>query len=241
VAESLLAIRGLAAGYGSRQVISDINLTIERGEWFSLLGPNATGKSTLLYCATGQLMPVAGEVHINGHNLATEPELAKLHLGYAHAPDRLPGLLTGLQCLEVHASARQLNEVGSEVMGLAQELKLAPLLDQYVGTYSLGTRQKLSVLLALVGAPPLIILDEAFNGLDPASSLVLKRFLRARVESKECSVLLATHALDIVLQYSTRIALLLEGKLAHSWDAARFTTLQGLEEALANGSSSASF
>jgi ABC-2 type transport system ATP-binding protein len=236
--EFLLSIRDLSAGYGSRPVISNIDLTIRRGEWFSLLGPNATGKSTLLYCATGQLAPIAGVVHLSGHNLSTAPQAAKRHVGYAHAPDRLPGLLTGLQCLEVYAAARQLAEVGPEIAGLARDLKLTPLLDQYVGTYSLGTRQKLSVLLALVGKPSLIVLDEAFNGLDPASSLVLKRFLQARVHSNECSVLLATHALDIVLQYSTRAALLLDGRLTKSWDAEALAELrqagiQSLEEALA--------
>jgi ABC-2 type transport system ATP-binding protein len=107
-----------------------------------------------------------------------------------------------------------------------------------VETYSLGTRQKLSVLLALVGAPSLIVLDEAFNGLDPASSLTLKRFLQSQVRSGQCSVLLATHALDIVLQYSTRAALLLDGKLAKHWDAAALSALrqaglQSLEEGLA--------
>ena len=236
--EPVLSVRDLSAGYGSRQVLANINLTIGRGEWFSLLGPNATGKSTLLYCVTGQLAPLAGAVHLGGHSMDMAPQLAKLHLGYAHAPDRLPALLTGRQCLEIYAAARQLDEISADLIALARDLKLAPLLDHYVETYSLGTRQKLSVLLALVGAPALIVLDEAFNGLDPASSLTLKRFLQSRVRSQQCSVLLATHALDIVLQYSTRAALLLEGKLAKHWDLAalaalRQSGLQSLEEDLA--------
>ena len=236
--EPVLSVANVSAGYGARQVLSNINLTIARGEWFSLLGPNATGKSTLLYCATGQLTPMAGRVRIIGHDMAAAPQLAKVHLGYAHAPDKLPGLLTGRQCLEVYAAARDLAEISSDIVELARDLKLTLLLDQYVETYSLGTRQKLSVLLALVGAPSLIVLDEAFNGLDPASSLTLKRFLQSQVRSGQCSVLLATHALDIVLQYSTRAALLLDGKLAKQWDASALSVLrqaglQSLEEDLA--------
>src|SRR5262245_43291016 len=106
--EQVLAFSGLSAGYASRRVLSDVVLDIERCEWCSLLGPNASGKSTLLFCATGQLQPSAGTVHLSGYSLLIEPQLAKRHFGYAHAPDRLPALLTGLQCLEVYAAAHDL-------------------------------------------------------------------------------------------------------------------------------------
>lgn len=240
--EPILRVEKLSAGYGARHVLSSVSLNIALGEWFSLLGPNAVGKTTLLYCVSDQLPPSEGAVWLGGHNLASEPQLAKQHLGYAHAPDQLPALLTGRQCLEVYAAARRIGALDSELTALAGELKLAPLLDQYVETYSLGTRQKLSILLALVGAPSLIVLDEAFNGVDPTSSLILKRFLAARVQAKRCSVLLATHALDIVLQYSTRAALLIDGQIANAWTADQLAAfkasgIESLEIALTSAAS----
>ena len=77
---------------------------------------------------------------------------------------------------------------------------------------SYGTRQKLGVLLALLGAPALVVLDETFNGLDPASGLLLKRHLRDRVDAGRCGVVLATHALDIAEHWADRVALLHEAQ-----------------------------
>jgi ABC-2 type transport system ATP-binding protein len=231
--EAVLQISGLCAAYGKRRVLTGVDLSLARGEWISLLGPNGSGKSTLLHCVSGQLIPAAGDVYIGGESIVTAPQRAKRLLGYAHAPDRLPGLLTGWQCLEVYAAARHLPAVGDEILDLAERFRLTKFLDQFVDTYSLGTRQKLSVLLALIGDPPLVVLDEAFNGLDPASALVLKHDLQDRVAAGRCAVLLATHALDIVLRYASRAALLLDGKLARTWDRNQLEGMRaGAPEAL---------
>jgi ABC-2 type transport system ATP-binding protein len=102
-------------------------------------------------------------------------------------------------------------------MSLAEELKFLPYLEAFVDTLSLGTKQKLAVLLCLIGDPKLIILDEAFNGLDPASSLVLKQHLRRRLADRGATPVLATHALDIIEHYADHAALLLDGVLAREW------------------------
>jgi ABC-type multidrug transport system ATPase subunit len=236
--EPLLRVSDLAAAYGRRRVLHGIDLEVSHGEWVSLLGPNGSGKSTLLRCVSGQVTPTAGTVLIGGVSIILAPGDAKRLLGYAHPPERLPGLLTGQQCLEIYAAARGLRAIDPDALELAEDLRLSPFLDQFVDTYSLGTRQKLSVLLALLGGAPLILLDEAFNGLDPASSLVLKHHLQERVSSGGCSVLLATHALDTVLNYSSRAALLLDGRLTRTWnrvelDAMRTGNAGALEVALA--------
>jgi ABC-2 type transport system ATP-binding protein len=161
--------------------------------------------------------PNAGCVFIGEYSLATAAREAKRLLGFACAPERLPGLLTGRQCLEVYAAAKDLPRIDDDVLMLAEAFRYTPMLDLFVDSYSLGTRQKLAVLLALLGEPQIVVLDEAFNGLDPASSLVLKRHLRERVSEGRCGVLLATHALDIVERYADRAALLLDGRVAHEW------------------------
>lgn len=211
--KQVLDVRNLSAGYGSHRVVSEINLQLDLGEWFSLMGPNASGKSTLLSCLTGQLAPLAGSVSICGHDLAREAHRAKAQSGFAHPPAALPGLLTGWQCLEVYAAAKNLAGFDADMIELARAFQLMELLPRFVDTYSLGTRQKLSALLALLGEPQLVILDEVFNGLDPKSVLLLKGYLRTRVDQNACSVLLATHSLDMVLEHSTRAGLLLDGKL----------------------------
>jgi len=114
-------------------------------------------------------------------------------------------------------SAKGLPTVDGELMSLAEELKFLPYLEAFVDTLSLGTKQKLAVLLCLIGDPKLIILDEAFNGLDPASSLVLKRHLRRRLKDRGAALVLATHALDIVEHYADHAGLLLDGVLTREW------------------------
>jgi ABC-2 type transport system ATP-binding protein len=237
MSDSRLEIAGLRAGYGRRVVLDEISLRIEAGEWFVLLGPNGCGKSTLLDCVVGRLRPAAGEVRVAGHSLTSDPQNAKRQLGYGCAPDRLPGLLTARQCLEVHAGAKSLTAVAPDLLELAEELRFLPYLDAFVDTLSLGTRQKLAVLLCLLGDPKLIVLDEAFNGLDPASALVVKRHLKKRLEEHGAALLLATHALDIVEHHADRTGLLFDGRLRHEWSKAEISALRqrglGLDEAMA--------
>ena len=195
---SMLDVRALSARYEDRTVLIDISMQVEAGDWFCLLGPNGVGKSTLLHCIAGRLTPCAGQVAIAGRSLSADPIEAKRTLGYACAPDELPDLLTGRQCLEIYASAKSLPAIGEDIRALAEGLRFARYLDQCVDTYSLGTRQKLCILLALLGAPSLIVLDEAFNGLDPAGAFMVKQELHSRLREQRCAVLLATHSLDIV-------------------------------------------
>jgi ABC-2 type transport system ATP-binding protein len=213
----VLEVCELRAGYGSRTVLENISMVLAAGEWFVLLGPNGCGKSTLLDCVVSRLIPSGGKIRIAGHSLRQASFEAKRQLGYGCAPDVLPALLTVRQCLEVHAAAKELSVIGDDLLILAEELRFTSYLDAFVDTLSLGTRQKLAVLLALVGDPMLIVLDEAFNGLDPASALILKRHLRARIERRGGALLLATHSLDIVEHYADRAAVLIDGKLKHVW------------------------
>lgn len=233
-----LLVRSLHAGYDKLVVLNGVDLEVSRGEWLALLGPNASGKTTLLHCIAGMLVPSAGSISICGHSLRGQAIAAKRMLGFGCAPESLPDLLTGRQCLEIYAAAKGLAAIGGDVLALAEEFAFSGMLDRFVGSYSLGTKQKLAVLLALLGEPALVVLDEAFNGLDPASALVLKRHLRSRVAARRCGVLLATHALDVVERYSDRAALLLNGRIAREWSSQELAVLraapgEGLEVALA--------
>jgi ABC-2 type transport system ATP-binding protein len=242
---SALSIEHLDAGYeklahgsAGHRVLIDVNLAVAAGEWVALLGPNASGKTTLLHCVVGMMAPTSGAITVCGQSLRSNPAGAKGKLGFACAPERLPGLLTGRQCLEIYAAAKGLTSISADVLQLAERFQYMPMLDRFVDACSLGTRQKLAVLLALLGDPQLVVLDEAFNGLDPASALAPQHFLRDRVSRGKCSVLLATHALDIVERYADRAALLLNGRIAHEWRkdelaAMRANSEEGFEAALA--------
>jgi ABC-2 type transport system ATP-binding protein len=231
-----LHVAGLRGGHAERDVLRGVDLVVGRGEWVALLGANGSGKSTLLDACVGRLRPRAGTIHVAGHALAGDGVAAKRSLGYAIAAERLPPLLSARECLAVQAAAKQLAAIDAEVLQLAEALGLTPWLDEAVATMSYGTRQKLGVLLALLGEPALVVLDETFNGLDPASGLLLKRHLRERVDAGRAGVLLATHALDIAEHWADRVALLHEGCVLHCWERGELAALRkggGLEVALA--------
>ena len=233
-----LDIRDVHARYGKLEVLRGVSLQLRTGQWFCLLGPNGVGKSTLLHCVAGRIVPSAGDILVCGHSVRTQPVEAKRKLGFGCAPEQLPALLTGRQCLEVYANAKGLERIDPEVVELGEALKFSGYLDRFVDTYSLGTRQKLCVLLALLGEPALIVLDEAFNGLDPGSALVVKRHLQQRLAANRCGVLLATHSLDIVEHYADKAALLLDGRIVKEWNDSEISAIrqQGsdtFEEALA--------
>ncbi|HEV7123095.1 MAG TPA: ABC transporter ATP-binding protein [Rhodanobacter sp.] len=234
----LLRAAGLHVAYGVEPVLKGVDLRLARGEFVALIGPNGSGKTTLLHTLAGMLSSSAGSIALDGHDLANAPRHAKASFGLAVDPARLPALLTGRECLELFAGARDLPAIPPATLALGEILSLTPMLDRRIVSYSLGMRQKLGILLGLIGEPPLLLLDEPFNGLDPRSALVFKTHLAATVARGDASVLLATHSLDIAERHATRVVLLMDGRVRRSWDAGELAAMReqperSLEKAMA--------
>ncbi|WP_404924863.1 ATP-binding cassette domain-containing protein [Mesorhizobium sp. ORM16] len=215
----ILAVRGLSAGYGGRAVVSDIDLSIDRGDILGLLGANGSGKSTLLRAITGQIPPLGGTVAIDRIDLAGAPERAKSGFGLAMHPSDLPVALTGRQYLELVASIRGCAEDDWPGVNVADRLGLNRWLDRPIAEYSLGTRAKIAIAAALLGAPPLLILDESLNGLDPLAAFEVKRVILALAASRRQAVIISTHVVEAVPGLCSRAVLLAEGSIAREWDA----------------------
>ena len=235
--KNLLEVSGLDKSLGGKPVLRGLAFNLQAGEFAGLIGPNGSGKSTLMRCLCGVLPADAGRIVIEGHVLGDDPRAARHRLGYAVDPALLPAELDGRQCLELVAQARGLAAVPVDSFNLARQLGLDRYLDAIVASYSLGTRQKLSVVLALLGQPPLLLLDESLNGLDPISALALKEHLAWLARERGCAVLLATHSLEIAEFFLTRASLLLGGRLVRDWHAQELEQLrhapgQSLERAV---------
>jgi len=235
---ALLRATGLRVAYGDVRVLDGIDLEIARGEFVALIGPNGAGKTTLLHAIAGTAPLCGGTVDIAGHDPAKAPRGAKQAIGLAVDPPNLPALLTGRECLALFAGARGLPVIPPATLALGETLSLTHVLDRRIASYSLGMRQKLGILLGLIGEPPLLLLDEPFNGLDPRSALAFKSHLIATIARGGASVLLATHSLDIAERHATRVVLLMDGYVRRSWDAGELATMRehpglSLEKAMA--------
>lgn len=233
----LLEVDAMHLAFGPLQVLRGVQLQLRGGELAGLVGPNGSGKTSLLRCIAGTQDGQRGSVRIAGLDIHRNAKAARAQLGFAVEPQRLPRLLTGLQCIELIADLRGETASIAASLDLCARLALAPWLSRETHTYSLGTRQKLAIVLALVGTPSLIVLDEVLNGLDPLAAWALKLELRARADAG-AAVLLATHGLEVAERFLDRALLLLDGRIAADWDRTALAAMRadphgGLEHAVA--------
>ena len=233
---SRLHISDLHLALGGRPVLAGVEFELTAGEFAGLIGPNGAGKSSLLRALAGLEPGMRGRVVIDGLDTRDEALAARAALGYAVEPERLPRLLNGRQCIELIAQLRGATPQLAASWTLCERLALSPWLERALHTYSLGTRQKLAIVLALVGEPRLIVLDEVLNGLDPLAAFALKEELRARA-ANGAAVLLATHGLEVAERFLNRALLLLDGRIAADWDATALAAFRddpdgGLEHAV---------
>jgi len=235
VSEAVLELETVDLRYGRQLVVHGASLAVRRGQWMALVGPNASGKTTVLRCAAGRLAPARGSARFNGVSMYAAQGRSAAVPGFAVAPEELPAFLTVRQSLEIYADAHGLSAIPERSWQLCRDLSLAEHANQLVRHLSLGTRQKLAVVLALLGASPLLLVDEVFNGLDIKSALQLKQHMHARVRDG-LAILMATHSLDVVQDYCDGLALIDSGRVVTQWGAEqlrRIGTTADLEQALA--------
>jgi ABC-2 type transport system ATP-binding protein len=173
-------IHGLWAGYGSGDVLQDFELTVLKGETVRLVGRNGSGKSTLLSCVAGSHTPRAGSIIVGGVSLIDRPIQAKRMIGSSTGSCPFP-YLTGREHLAVMRRVYELGGVAVDVLlERFADWESVRTLDQQVRTYSHGMREQLSLLLAIVHQPAVLLLDEATDGLDKESQADWSRYLSER-------------------------------------------------------------
>ncbi len=213
-----LGVRDLTVSLGGREIINDVGFSLQGGALAALVGPNGSGKSTLLATLAGLHPAAQGEVLIQGCSVFGQTQVARRQLGYMVGQEQLPGLLTPRQCLTLFTESRGLDRIPDDTWSQVEALRMGPWLDTWLSECSLGTRQKVSVLLALLGSPPLILLDEPLNALDPISALALKQELTRLTAEAGCTVLMASHDLAAIEMLNNHILVLLNGRVVLDWD-----------------------
>ena len=180
---------GLCKRYGARALFEGLELGVAAGEVAALLGPNGTGKSTLLGCITGAVIADAGRVEIGGHDLDAAPMAARAALRALPQEVEVPEGLTGRELLEFHAA------VFADPSGQAAAIELAdlgPAIDFLATTYSVGMRKRLMFAALTLGPAALYVLDEPFAGVDREGRGRMVEAL-ARALARGAGVLLSAH------------------------------------------------
>jgi len=203
-----ISVDGLVKTYGRLRAVDGISFSVAPGEFVGLVGPNGAGKSTTIKILTGQLSATEGEVRVHDVDVVADPAGARSAIGY------VPEFPT----LYEYLSAREMITFVTEIRGggdLEWALEVAGLgthADRLIREYSQGMRRKTALACALVAKPPVLVLDEALNGLDPSSTARVIRVLDA-LRKEGTAVLLSTHVLDTLEKVADRIVLLKEGRV----------------------------
>jgi ABC-2 type transport system ATP-binding protein len=196
---------------GDKTIVDNVSFEIERGEIFGFLGPNGAGKTTTIRMLVGLIKPTSGRVTICGFDQRHQFEDAMRCVGCIVENPDLYRFMTGRENLEHFA--RMLRVGRSEIERVAELVSLAHRLDQRVGTYSLGMRQRLGIAQALLGDPKLLILDEPANGLDPAGIREIRELLRRLASERRMSIFISSHLLAEIELTCDRVAIIHKGRI----------------------------
>ena len=200
--------------YGSKVAVSELSLTIPRGELFALLGPNGAGKTTTIKMLVGLLRPSSGVVRICGHNLVTEARSAHRHVGYVPDEPYLYDKLTGHEFLRFIADMYGIPRDRSEE-NIAREIdrfELHEFANELAENYSLGMRQRLVFAAAFLHDPDVLVLDEPMVGLDPRSVRIVKDLLKEKTAGG-MTVFMSTHTLGMAEEMASRMGIMVQGNL----------------------------
>jgi ABC-2 type transport system ATP-binding protein len=230
----VLTVDGLAKSFGSRQAVRGISFAVAKGETVAFLGPNGAGKSTTLRMIAGFLEPDAGDAIINGSSILSARTQAQLALGYLAEGAPLYLDLTVANFLgflaRTHGLARK--PARAAIARVAEDASIKDVLARPIETLSKGYRRRVALAGSIVHDPPLLILDEPTDGLDPNQKIAMRTLIQRM--AKEKAILISTHQLDEVEAMCSRAVLIDRGEIkadATPADLAKRTPSGKLEDA----------
>ena len=210
--QPVLSIRHLSKSFGSRRILTDINLDVTPGEIFGFLGPNGSGKTTTIKLMLGLLHIDSGEIRICGHNVASDFETAMSCVGGIIENPEMYKYLSGRENLELYR--RMYDGVPPERTDeLLRLVRLEARAGDKISKYSLGMRQRLGIAQALLNHPRLLVLDEPTNGLDPTGIKELRDILKELSHTENVSVFVSSHQLAELDLMCDRVGIIDRGVL----------------------------
>lgn len=208
----MIKIVSLTKKFGSLIAVKNLNLEIKRGEIFGFIGPNGAGKTTTIKMMVGILPPTSGTVKIGGFNIQKKPIAAKKLIGYIPDVPYVYPYMTGHEFLRFVAELYEVTNPERKIENLLKIFPIEGMIDGYFKDFSRGTKQKLSIIAALLHEPKVLIIDEPILGLDPKASQITKRLLKTFAEGGG-SVFVCSHSLGVVQEICPKIGIIDKGEL----------------------------
>ncbi len=214
VAGTALATRGLLKRFGTMVAVDSIDMDVPTGSFFGLVGPNGAGKTTTLSMVTGLLRPDAGRAFIAGYDVWQDPVKAKRRMGVLPDGLRLFERLSGRELLTYLGRFRGMpvDEVVARADELLQVLDLYEAGNKLVADYSTGMRKKITLAAALLHSPPVLLLDEPLEAVDPVSARVIRTVL-TRFTAGGGTVIFSSHVMALVEELCTHVAVMAAGRI----------------------------
>ena len=208
-----LEVRNLSKVFNNKLVVNDISFTANQGEIVGFLGPNGAGKTTSMRMITGFLKPNSGSILINGTDIATNPVLAKQQFGYL--PEGAPSYvdMSVYDSLEFVAKIRGYS--GTNLVNcletIIKQVNLETVLNKTVDQLSKGFKRRLGLAQAILHNPPILILDEPTDGLDPNQKHEVRELIK--IMAKDKVIILSTHILEEVAAICNRVMVIVDGRI----------------------------
>lgn len=207
----LMEMKGIWKSFGRKVVLKDLSLSVDRGEVVGLLGPNGAGKTTAIKIAVNLLKPDKGTVAFRGRDIKDSPGEYLAKVGYIPEEPIFYEHLTGYELIELVSALRGKGPT-KDTERLLRAFDLPDALSTPVGELSKGQRRGLSIVLAMMHRPEILLLDEPTSGLDPGHIHTFKGLLKKAVQEGSGAIL-STHITSLAEEVCDRVAIILEGRI----------------------------
>jgi len=209
----MVDIQDLSKRFRAINAVDGVSFSVHRGEVLGFLGPNGAGKSTTMKMITGFLAPDAGRVVVDGDDIADKPVAVKRRLGYLPEGAPLYGDMTPRAFLRFVGRIRGLSgtRLDERMQRVVEQVNLGQVLDQAIETLSKGFKRRVGIAQAILHDPPVLILDEPTDGLDPNQKHEVRALIRGMASEK--AIILSTHILEEVDAVCSRAVIIANGRI----------------------------
>ena len=211
----VIKTQDLSKTYGDVKAVDHVNISIDEGALFGLLGPNGSGKTTMIKMLTGQTRPTGGTATVLGIDVTKDPVEVRERVGIIPEQETPPSFLSAMEYLDFVAAVRKIPDIETKADWWFDFLDFADKKNVLCKDLSRGTRQKLMFTQAFIHEPALALIDEPLINFDPVMQDLVKDYLAGYVK-KGRTIFISTHILEVAEEICTGFAILHKGNLLHT-------------------------